>query len=89
MSIGSSRVYATIASGASLQEAGKLVDARFPAFMKGYEIYSWQTGTQNWNLTLITGTDRNKSCKKITTYSVWNCRGLRPSENELKGYTWQ
>jgi len=32
--------------------------------MKGYELYSWQNGS-NWNFTLITGTNRTKSFDEI------------------------
>jgi len=34
--------------------------------MKGYELYSWQSGN-NWNFTLITGTNRNKTIEEITS----------------------
>jgi len=35
-----------------------------PSSMKGYELYSWQNGTE-WNFTLITGTNRSKSFDEI------------------------
>lgn len=38
--------------------------AQLPAAAKGYELYSWQSGS-NWNYTLITGTDRTKSMDEI------------------------
>lgn len=38
--------------------------ASLPMAMKGYELYSWQNGS-NWNFTLITGTNRTKSFDEI------------------------
>ena len=35
-----------------------------PASMKGYELYSWQKNG-NWNFTLMTGTNRNKTFDEI------------------------
>ena len=37
---------------------------QLPASMKGYELYSWQTG-EDWNFTLITGTNRTKAFDEI------------------------
>jgi hypothetical protein len=37
---------------------------QLPDSMKGYELYSWQTG-ENWNFTLITGTNRTKAFNEI------------------------
>jgi hypothetical protein len=37
---------------------------KLPSSMKGYELYSWQTG-EDWNFTLITGTNRTKSFDEI------------------------
>jgi hypothetical protein len=37
-----------------------------PSSLKGYELYSWQTGS-NWNFTLITGTNREKSFDELMT----------------------
>ncbi|NLG49358.1 MAG: hypothetical protein GX552_04515 [Chloroflexi bacterium] len=37
-----------------------------PVAMKGYELYSWPTG-EGWAFTLITGTNRNKTYKEVTT----------------------
>jgi hypothetical protein len=37
-----------------------------PRSMKGYDLYSWQTG-EVWNFTLITGTNRTKSFEEIIT----------------------
>ena len=37
---------------------------KLPDSMKGYELYSWQTG-DDWNFTLITGTNRIKSFDEI------------------------
>jgi hypothetical protein len=37
---------------------------KLPSSMKGYELYSWQTG-EYWNFTLITGTNRTKSFDEI------------------------
>ena len=37
-----------------------------PHQMKGYELYSWQSGG-TWNFVLITGTDRSKTVEEITT----------------------
>jgi hypothetical protein len=51
----------------ALREAGKLVDGSLPKSMKGYEIYSWKNDVGQWQFTLITGTNRNKSCAEITT----------------------
>ena len=39
-----------------------------PHQMKGYELYSWQSGN-TWNFVLITGTDRTKTVEEITTGS--------------------
>jgi hypothetical protein len=39
--------------------------AQLPESMKGYDLYSWQTGA-DWNFTLITGTNRNKTLDEIT-----------------------
>jgi hypothetical protein len=38
--------------------------SKLPASVKGYELYSWQTG-EEWNYTLITGTNRTKSFDEI------------------------
>lgn len=35
-----------------------------PQSMKGYELYSWQSG-DTWNFTLITGTNRNKNFEEL------------------------
>ena len=35
-----------------------------PQGMKGYELYSWQTG-DTWNFTLISGTNRNKNFEEL------------------------
>jgi len=37
-----------------------------PQSMKGYELYSWQSG-KAWRFTLITGTDRLKTIAEITS----------------------
>lgn len=37
-----------------------------PQSMKGYDLYSWQTG-EVWNFTLITGTNRSKAFDEIIT----------------------
>ena len=37
-----------------------------PQSMKGYDLYSWQTG-EVWNFTLITGTNRSKTFDEIIT----------------------
>ncbi len=53
----------------SFQQVGKLIstpDALLPQSMKGYELYSWQQDNQ-WNYTLITGTDRDKTTQEIIT----------------------
>jgi hypothetical protein len=49
----------------ALKKAGKLVDVQLPSSMKGYEIYSWNGGEQDWWFTLIAGTNRNKSCDEV------------------------
>ncbi len=36
--------------------------------MKGYELYSWQEDGQ-WQFTLITGTNRNKTLEEITSHT--------------------
>ena len=36
-----------------------------PHSLKGYELYSWQDG-DTWNFTLITGTNRLKTCEEVT-----------------------
>lgn len=55
----------------SLKKAGKLVNElpvtfidELPQSMKGYELYSWQEGT-DWHFRLITGTNRNKTYEEI------------------------
>jgi hypothetical protein len=55
----------------SLEQAGKLIKNlsitainELPHSMKGYELYSWQEGSQ-WHFTLITGTNRNKTLEEI------------------------
>ncbi len=55
----------------SLEQAGKLIDKlsitdtnMLPHSMKGYELYSWLEDGQ-WNFTLITGTNRNKTPEEI------------------------
>jgi hypothetical protein len=55
----------------SLEQAGKLINkltmaalSELPPSMKGYELYSWSQDSQ-WNFTLITGTNRNKSWEEI------------------------
>ncbi|PKN85994.1 MAG: hypothetical protein CVU45_08425, partial [Chloroflexi bacterium HGW-Chloroflexi-7] len=37
-----------------------------PGSMKGYELVSWQTG-DDWNFTLITGTNRSKTFEELMT----------------------
>ena len=39
---------------------------QFPDSMKGYELYSWEQDGE-WNFTLMTGTNRNKSYDEIVT----------------------
>ncbi len=53
----------------ALQMAGKLIDVCLPLphSMKGYELYSWKPTGDDWHFTLITGTNRNKSCEEVTT----------------------
>ncbi len=36
----------------------------FPESMKGYELYSWQEGSQ-WRFSLLVGTNREKSLEEI------------------------
>jgi len=36
----------------------------FPESMKGYELYSWQDGSQ-WKFSLLTGTNREKTLEEI------------------------
>jgi hypothetical protein len=57
----------------SLNKAGKLVQQlslkeieQLPHSFKGYELYSWLEGEQ-WNFTLVTGTNRNKTKKEIVS----------------------
>ena len=63
----------------SFQQVGKLIstpDALLPQSMKGYELYSWQQDNQ-WNYTLITGTDRDKTTQEIiTANNTVTCRRL-------------
>ena len=56
---------------AAFQRAGKLIvrpptlpAGALPQSFKGYELYSWQEGTE-WHFTLITGTNRNKTAEEI------------------------
>lgn len=37
---------------------------KLPASMKGYELVSWQAGS-DWNYTLVTGTNRDKSFEEL------------------------
>ena len=58
----------------SFRQAGKLIsppEPPLPQSMKGYELYSWLQDDQ-WNYTLITGTNRDKTTEEIVTagYSV-------------------
>jgi len=39
---------------------------QLPPSMKGYELYSWQVG-EEWNFTLVTGTNRTKTFDEIIT----------------------
>jgi hypothetical protein len=55
----------------SLEQTGKLLTKlsitavdELPYSMKGYELYSWLQDSQ-WNFTLITGTNRNKTLEEI------------------------
>ena len=53
----------------SFSQTGKLTfaqDNMLPHSMDGYELYSWQQDNQ-WNYTLITGTDRDKTTQEIIT----------------------
>jgi hypothetical protein len=53
----------------SFRQAGKLInppEPPLPQSMKGYELYSWLQDDQ-WNYTLITGTNRNKTTEEIIT----------------------
>ena len=62
----------------SLKESGKLVtipDNPLPHSFKGYELYSWQQDNQ-WNYTLITGTNRDKTVEEIITGNNTVCRWL-------------
>jgi len=58
----------------SFRQAGKLIsppEPPLPQSVKGYELYSWLQDDQ-WNYTLITGTNRDKTAQEIVTagYSV-------------------
>ena len=62
---------------ASIQEsfrlAGKLItlpNPPLPQSAKGYELYSWLQNDQ-WNYTLITGTNRDKTTEEIVTGGYW------------------
>lgn len=57
----------------SLEQAGKLINKlsitaidKLPHSMKGYELYSWEEDNQ-WHFALITGTNRTKTIKEITS----------------------
>ena len=53
----------------SFRQAGKLIsppEPPLPQSMKGYELYSWLQNDQ-WNYTLITGTNRDKTTEEIVT----------------------
>jgi len=39
---------------------------KFPDSMKGYELYSWEQDGE-WNFTLMTGTNRNKTYEEIVS----------------------
>lgn len=51
---------------------------QFPESMKGYELYSWQEGSQ-WNFSLLVGTNREKTLDEIKSTEV-----LLSSVDELK-----
>jgi hypothetical protein len=59
---------ATVTAAATVMPIGTLdvsaLPSKLPASVKGYELYSWQTG-EEWNYTLITGTNRTKSFDEI------------------------
>lgn len=48
----------------ALQQRTTLLGLTLPESFKGYELYSWQQDNQ-WNFTLITGTNRNKTTDEI------------------------
>jgi len=53
----------------SFRQVGKLItppEPPLPQSMKGYELYSWLQDNQ-WNYTLITGTNRDKTTQEIVT----------------------
>jgi len=53
----------------SFRQAGKLIsppEPPLPQSVKGYELYSWLQDDQ-WNYTLITGTNRDKTAQEIVT----------------------
>jgi hypothetical protein len=57
----------------SFQQAGKLIsppEPPLPQSAKGYELYSWLQNDQ-WNYTLITGTNRDKTTEEIVTAGYW------------------
>lgn len=60
------------ATGRSTLQAGSFptpdwaaLPTELPSSMKGYELVSWQAGGE-WNFTLITGTNREKSFDELT-----------------------
>ena len=59
---------ATATANPTTQPLGALdvssLPSKLPTSAKGYELYSWQTGDE-WNFTLITGTNRTKSFEEI------------------------
>lgn len=62
-------MFATIAMIAGCIVAPTAVDistSPLPSSIKGYELYSWPEG-DDWNFTLITGTNRSKTLAEITS----------------------
>jgi hypothetical protein len=52
--------------GVLIPNIGATSIEKLPHSFKGYELYSWADGSQ-WHFTLITGTNRLKTIKEITS----------------------
>ena len=65
-------IFTTIAVFAGCNEAPLTTDisvSPLPSSFKGYELYSWPVG-DDWNFTLITGTNRTKTLVEITSQEI-------------------
>ena len=59
-------ILASACGGPSSTTSPTTLASALPQQMKGYELYSWQSGGA-WTFVLMTGTDRSKTVEEITT----------------------